>query len=159
MPRGSGGAKRPTPNKVSLAPQTVEEAQAGLLVTPPPPEKAKTETSRTKQHPPSPKIELLYFSDCPNYQDALSVLRDTLAAHSITTPVDLVLIETQAEAERQQFYGSPTIRIAGRDIVPASPNARPTLACRVYRTKDGAMTPMPSREVIRAALASHQYVR
>jgi hypothetical protein len=85
----------------------------------------------------------------------LSELRDTLATHGITTPVDLVLIETQAEAERQQFYGSPTIRIDGRDIVPPSPNARPALACRVYRTKDGAMTPIPPREAIRAALASH----
>jgi hypothetical protein len=99
-----------------------------------------------------PKIELLYFSDRPNYRQALAAVRAVLAQESITAPVDLVAVETQIEAERQHFYGSPTIRVDGVDIVPPEPTARPALACRVYRTAQGALTPIPPAEVIAAAL-------
>jgi hypothetical protein len=129
-----------------------------VLNAPPTPEQqakkaaAKARRAERRRTASLPKIELLYFADCPNYQDALRVLREALAADGLTASVDLVLVETQAEAERQQFYGSPTIRVDGRDIVPPAPNARPALACRVYRTQAGAMTPIPPREAMHDAL-------
>jgi hypothetical protein len=126
-----------------LAQLSVEEALAVVPAALSAPEKVKTETARKKHRGPLPKIEIFYFAACPNYEDALSILREELAAQGITTPVGLVAVETQEEAERQQFYGSPTIRIDDRDIVPPAPNSRPALACRVYRRKDGAMTPIP----------------
>ncbi|HEV2459241.1 MAG TPA: hypothetical protein VGS80_12855 [Ktedonobacterales bacterium] len=66
-------------------------------------------------------------------------------------PINLVAVETQAEAERQQFYGSPTIRIDGVDIVPPEPTARPALACRFYRTAQGTLSPLSPYEVLLAA--------
>ena len=99
-----------------------------------------------------PKIELIYFSACPNYHDALTVLRDVLAVQGIAATVSLVAVESEAEAERQHFYGSPTIRVDGVDIVPPDPTARPALACRVYRTAQGALTPLPPAGVSAAAL-------
>ena len=101
---------------------------------------------------PMPKIELLYFTGCPNYQQALTALQAVLAAAGATVPIDLVAVETQAEAERQQFYGSPTIRIDGVDIVPPAPTARPALSCRVYRTAQGTLSPQPPDEVLVAAV-------
>ena len=38
------------------------------------------------------------------------------------------------------------------DIVPPDPTARPALACRVYRTAQGALIPVPPAEVLAAAL-------
>ena len=99
-----------------------------------------------------PKIELFCFSACPNHHDALTVLRDVLAAQGIAATVSLVAVESEAEAERQHFYGSPTIRVDGVDIVPPDSTARPALACRVYRTAQGALTPLPPAGVIAAAL-------
>jgi hypothetical protein len=66
-------------------------------------------------------------------------------------PINLVAVETQAKAERQQFYGSPTTRIDGVHIVPPEPTARPALACRVYRTTQGTLSPLPPYEVVLAA--------
>jgi hypothetical protein len=99
----------------------------------------------------APQIELLYFADCPHYQQALAMVCDVLASAGITASVDLVAVETPAEAERQHFYGSPTIRVDGVDIVPPDPTTRPALACRVYRTAQGALTPIPPAEVFAAA--------
>jgi hypothetical protein len=98
-----------------------------------------------------PTIELLYFSECPNYRQALTTMQAILAASGVTSPIHLVAVETQAEAERQGFYGSPTIRIDGVDIVPPEPTARPALACRVYRTAQGALGPLPPHDVLVAA--------
>jgi hypothetical protein len=100
----------------------------------------------------APQIELLYFADCPHYQQALAMVRDALATAGITASVELVAVETPTEAERQHFYGSPTIRVDGMDIVSPDPTARPALACRIYRTTQGALIPVPPAEVLAAAL-------
>ena len=101
----------------------------------------------------SPLIELLYFADCPNYQRALADLRAVLTRMGIAAEVVLIAVETQAEAERQQFYGSPTIRIEGADIAPPSGALQPALACRVYHDASGRPTPTPPLATIQAARA------
>jgi hypothetical protein len=100
----------------------------------------------------APTIELLYFLGCPNYQRALVLLQEAVAMAKVDASVDLVAVETQEEADRQQFYGSPTIRINGVDIVAPDPSASPALACRVYRTATGKLSPIPPVEAINAAL-------
>jgi hypothetical protein len=56
-----------------------------------------------------------------------------------------------AEAERERFYGSPTIRVDGRDI--ADPGTNPVgLTCRVYRLRDGRISPLPDRADVADAL-------
>ena len=99
-----------------------------------------------------PKIELLYFADCPHYLQALAMVHDVLAAAGSSALMYLVAVETPAEVERQHLYGSPTVRVDGVDIVPPDSSARPALACRVYRTAQGALTPIPPAEVLAATI-------
>jgi hypothetical protein len=63
-------------------------------------------------------------------------------------------IDTDESAEREEFVGSPTIRIDGADVQPLE-GAPAGLACRVYRRRDGRTSPLPDpadlREALRAA--------
>jgi hypothetical protein len=66
-------------------------------------------------------------------------------------------VDTDAAAQREEFVGSPTIRVDGRDISP--PRDEPTgLACRVYTRRDGRTSPLPDPadvlDVLRAASAA-----
>ena len=61
-------------------------------------------------------------------------------------------IDTEEAADRQEFIGSPTIRVDGRDV-QQPPEGEPTgLACRVYRRRDGRISPLPDPEDLRDAL-------
>ena len=62
-------------------------------------------------------------------------------------------VSTSADAEREGFVGSPTIRVEGRDLQP--PNGEPIgLTCRVYRLRDGRISPLPDRLELRQALVT-----
>jgi len=98
------------------------------------------------------RVELLWWEGCPSYPDALEELKRTLAAAGIDTPVDLVEVETDEQARAERFPGSPTIRIDGEDIV-APEGAEPfSLTCRVYRLRDGRVSPTPDPEDLREAI-------
>lgn len=51
----------------------------------------------------------------------------------------MVAVETDEEAERLKFPGSPTIRVGGGDLFPEGLGPRPTwhLGCRLYGTPQG----------------------
>jgi hypothetical protein len=97
-------------------------------------------------------IEVLYFDGCPSYGHAVALLREALTAERITAPIQLIRVETDAEAQRHAFYGSPTIRVNGEDIAPLPAGATPHLACRVYQGPDGQLAPVPTYETLVAAL-------
>lgn len=60
-------------------------------------------------------------------------------------------VHTDSEADALGFVGSPTILIDGRDVQP--PGEQPAeLTCRVYRLRDGRISPLPDREDIREAM-------
>ncbi len=99
-----------------------------------------------------PRIEVLYFDGCPNHERAVALVRQALAAERITAPIQMIRVETDAEAHRYGFYGSPSIRVNGEDIAPLPAGATPGLACRVYRLPDGNMAPVPAYETLVAAL-------
>ncbi len=66
--------------------------------------------------------------------------------------VELRQIETGSEAEHESFVGSPTIRVDGADV-QAPLEAEPRgLSCRVYRHRDGRVSPLPDPDDLRAAL-------
>jgi len=98
------------------------------------------------------EIEFLYFEDCPSHEDALARLRGVMAEVGVDAAVAITRVETEAEAETHRFTGSPTIRVNGADIDPVPEDAAFNLSCRVYRWADGRISPMPSPEMIRAAL-------
>jgi hypothetical protein len=65
--------------------------------------------------------------------------------------VEVREVDTDEAAKREEFVGSPTIRIDGEDLQP--PGGEPTgLACRVYRRRDGRVSPLPDAQDLRDAL-------
>jgi hypothetical protein len=102
-------------------------------------------------------IELLFWAGCPSHPEALADLRAAVAEAGLNPEQVLVReVTTEADAAREQFVGSPTIRIDGRDVQP--PIDEPSgLTCRVYVRRDGRYSPTPDpadvREALRAALA------
>lgn len=98
------------------------------------------------------QIDFLYFEDCPSHDTALERLQQVMQEVGIDAEVNVTKVETNEEAERYQFVGSPTIRINGQDIDPLPADTPYALACRAYRRPDGRITPLPSEDLIRNAL-------
>lgn len=80
------------------------------------------------------RLELLYFTDCPNWKTAAERLEHVAAARG--ADVEHRLVATPDEAEAAGFRGSPTILVDGRDPF-ATGNEPFGLACRVYQSPDG----------------------
>ncbi len=104
------------------------------------------------------EITFLYFEDCPSHTEALARLRQAVAAQGCAADIEVIKVESEADAERYQFAGSPTIRVAGQDIDPLPPDTRYALGCRAYRHPDGRITPLPPLELIQRALRTAQQV-
>lgn len=101
------------------------------------------------------KIELLYWEECPSYADTLTRLREVLTEEGLDSEVEMVHVGTDDQAAAMQFPGSPTIRVDGVDLFPAS-DAVVGLTCRVYHTGDGRVLPLPTKDMIRNALAGYR---
>jgi hypothetical protein len=99
-----------------------------------------------------PRVELLFWAGCPSHPRALEDLRAALAELGADPgAVEVREVGTDGDAQREGFVGSPTIRIDGVDVQP--PGDEPTgLTCRVYRTRDGRISPVPDPADVRAAL-------
>jgi hypothetical protein len=99
------------------------------------------------------RVEFLYWEECPSYTQALLRLREVLSEEGLTSDVEVIRVDDEAQAQHLRFPGSPTIRLDGVDIAPPVEEAH-GLSCRVYLTDDGRVTPLPSKEMIRRALRS-----
>jgi hypothetical protein len=62
------------------------------------------------------KIEVLYFDGCLTYESAANTLRAVLAEEGMEAEVQLVAVNSDEEAGRLRFSGSPTIRVDGEDF-------------------------------------------
>lgn len=95
------------------------------------------------------EITLQYFDGCPNWK----IADERLTALVVERP-DIVLtrqvVDTEEEAERVGFHGSPSILINGTDVFAAL-GAPVGLACRRYMTPDGAAG-APTLEQLRSAV-------
>jgi len=92
-------------------------------------------------------VELLYFDGCPSWQAALANLRTVLGEEA---PIKLIRVADDADAVRQRFTGSPTIRVEGEDLFPTGQQDY-ALGCRIYHSPDG-LRGWPTPDMIRAAL-------
>jgi hypothetical protein len=102
----------------------------------------------------APRVELLWWRECPSWERALGELRDEMRTLGLDpASVEVREVATDAAAQREEFVGSPTIRIDGRDIQPPGEELA-GLACRVYRLRDGRISPLPDRADVRDALAA-----
>jgi hypothetical protein len=99
-----------------------------------------------------PDVELLWWSGCPSTEQAVALVRAEMEAAGLDPEALRVReIRTDAEAEAANFPGSPTVRIEGRDV--REPDEQPGgLTCRVYRLRDGRISPLPDRGDVREAL-------
>jgi hypothetical protein len=59
-------------------------------------------------------------------------------------------VATAEEASRLNFPGSPTFQVGRQDLFPA--DAGTALTCRVYRTPDGRVSPLPDPTDLAARL-------
>jgi hypothetical protein len=98
------------------------------------------------------RVEILYFDGCPTYRVAEKTLRGVLAQEDVEAEVELVAVNTDEEAQRLRFPGSPTIRVDGEDLFPVPERAEYALGCRMYTTPEGLMG-SPTTEMLREALA------
>lgn len=97
------------------------------------------------------KVEIFYFEGCPNHKPASERVREVIHEEGISADVDEIEVPNQEAAKEVGFLGSPTIRVDGVDIEPASRNSKDIgFACRCY---PGGL---PEAEMIRAALREAQ---
>jgi hypothetical protein len=99
------------------------------------------------------KVEVLYFDGCPTYETAARTLRAVLAEKGLESDIELVAVNSDEEARRLRFSGSPTIRVDGRDLFPVPESGRWGLGCRVYTTPEG-LRGYPTAEMLREALTT-----
>lgn len=96
-------------------------------------------------------LELLYFDGCPTYKTAEKTLREVLKEESIEAEPQLVAVNTDEEAQKMKFPGSPTIRVDGQDLFPTAEQSGWYLGCRVYVTPEG-LKGSPTAQMMRTAL-------
>ena len=97
-------------------------------------------------------MELFWWKGCPSHPRALEVLRGVLEEEGLDPEaVEVREVRTDADAAGERFIGSPTIRIDGREVAP-EPGEPAGLTCRVYRLRDGRISPTPDPEDIREAI-------
>jgi hypothetical protein len=102
-----------------------------------------------------PRVELLWWRECPSWERALAILREVMAEAGLDPDsIEVVEVDTEEAASRQSFVGSPTIRVDGEDIQPPIEGEPTGLACRVYRRRDGRTSPLPEADDVREALQS-----
>jgi hypothetical protein len=100
----------------------------------------------------APRIEFFWWAECPSWERALALLRNRLAAAGLD-PESVVITEitTDEQAADLGFPGSPTIRVNGADVQEPLEDAT-GLSCRIYRTRDGRVSPLPDAADIDQAL-------
>jgi hypothetical protein len=99
-----------------------------------------------------PLVEILYFDGCPNHEAARALVERVSGELRLEPELRLVNVPDEEAARRLRFLGSPTIRVAGRDVDPqAGERDEYVLACRVYRTSSG-FAGQPEERCVRDAL-------
>ncbi len=98
-------------------------------------------------------IDFLYFSGCPSWQNTLYSLEKIFKNHQLPGEIKLIQVETIKEAELHQFYGSPSIKVNGKDLFPIDLENY-HLGCRIYKTPTG-FKGSPSKEMIEDKLREY----
>ena len=101
------------------------------------------------------RVELLYWDGDSNYMTARQRLVEVLTEDAFETPIQMIAVNSEADAELLAFPGSPTIRIDDVDIHPAGVGEI-RLGLRGYPDDaDHAgplLEPVPGKRLIRRAV-------
>lgn len=96
------------------------------------------------------EITLLYFDGCPSWKMGLENLKSALQSEQLEAKIEMKNIETAELAQKEQFLGSPSFRVNGKDLWPEEREDY-KLSCRIYNTPDG-MKGFPSVNMLREKL-------
>jgi hypothetical protein len=106
------------------------------------------------------EVELLWWEGCPSTDHACGLVRTALDELGLDgVGIEMVEIETDAQAGERGFRGSPTILINGIDLIElaggedAGDDQTAALSCRLYHRRDGRVSPTPDPADVHAALA------
>ncbi len=100
------------------------------------------------------KIELLYFDTCPSYEIVLKYLEEIITEKQLGAGVEMIKIESDEDALKNRFLGSPSIRLNGRDIEPGAEEIKDfSMRCRLY-LEDDKVNELPSKKMIAQAIDS-----
>ncbi len=100
-------------------------------------------------------MEFLWWEGCPSHERALAELREAMREAGLDPrAVEVRHVGTAGEVAVEGFVGSPTIRIDGRDVQPLPDDEPVGLTCRIYRLRDGRVSPSPDPADVRDALMS-----
>jgi hypothetical protein len=94
----------------------------------------------------TPKIELLKWEGCPSWPETLADLRAAAGETGFDPErIEVREVGTEADAQREGFDG--------RDVLPPGEEEPVGLTCRIYRLRDGRVSPSPDPDDLREALA------
>ena len=97
------------------------------------------------------KVEVLYVAECPSRPAAVKLVRDVLISEGVGAEIRELLVTDETMATDLAFFGSPTIRINGRDVVVEPSRGKAfALSCRLY--PDSAEIGLPPVEMVRRAV-------
>jgi hypothetical protein len=103
----------------------------------------------------APRVEFLWWDECPSWERALDGLRAAMVEAELDPgTIEMRRISSEEEAGAERFPGSPTIRVEGADVAEQPGEPQYGLTCRVYRRRDGRVSPLPDPLDVRAALAA-----
>jgi hypothetical protein len=98
-----------------------------------------------------PHVELLYFRGCPGHETLEPHLRALLRRRWPDTELQLRAVESEEEALRAGFLGSPTVRVDGRDVEPGADTRDDFgLKYRLYRVGERLAGTPPDAWIIAA---------
>jgi hypothetical protein len=100
-----------------------------------------------------PDVELLWWAGCPSTDAAQAELEHAIKDVGLSgVSVRRTEIDTDQAATARSFLGSPTILVDGADVAPPATEEPIGLSCRVYRRRDGRVSPTPDPDDMRDAL-------
>ena len=97
-------------------------------------------------------IDVLTFEGCPTGEATLTLVEHAIAEVGVSAVVNRVEVKDEEAARAYRFLGSPSVHVDGKDIEEARrADSDYGLACRLYRTPEGA-SGIPPAEMVRAAV-------
>ncbi len=98
-------------------------------------------------------MQFYFWRECPSWERVLATLREEMGALGLDPEsIEITEVATEDDAKRAVFIGSPTIRVNGEDVQPPGHDEPVGLTCRIYRRRDGRVSPLPDLEDVRDAL-------
>ena len=95
----------------------------------------------------------MWWRGCPSTAKARAELVAAMERAGLDpAAIDEIEVGDDGVAAGLGFVGSPTVRVDGRDVQPPGEDEPAGLTCRVYRLRDGRVSPTPDPRDLDEAL-------